>query len=363
MNRIFISLFSAALILLTFFVFILWERCTALHPSLGSFPLYGVEKKKATKKRIVRGRGYVRGSSQYTLKNKYGAFVKKVNIYSHRMAKKGDIILEYDDFDIRSRIVQKENQILQQEKELESLVLTLAKTRLDPLPSDYRNVNFKRMAAQEKFKRLNHELEVYRKLASKNIVSDLSFREKLQDVKDAKANMDSYLRDSHVIASGLAGYNISLAEKSLALAGTKLANLKKELALLKEEHSYYQIRANKDGYIITHSDTVGAWNSAATSAAEVHICKNGRKLVYSYFDERDVFHLREGATYRFRSSQYDVKKHGFAYVKVLEIKKDHSTYGDRSLYFVKCRLENAPVELRINSTGSVEVEVDAAEEE
>lgn len=363
MSRIFMWAVIAALVVLGAGWIILWERTISYHPcNFGSFTFGGertLQKEKETEKvkKIVYGRGYVRGSSQYTLKNKYGAFVKKVNIYSHRMAKKGDVILEYDDFDIRTKIVQKENQISQQKKEIRSLSVKLAKTRLDPLPSDYRNVSFKRMAAQERYKRLRHELGVYRKLASKNIVSDLSLREKLQDVKDAQADVESYARDSRIIASGLANFNISLAENDLELARVKLANLKKELALLQEEKSYYKLRVNRDGYVITHSDTVGAWNAAATSAAEIHICKNGRKLIYCYFDERDIIHVREGVKYPFRSSQYDIKKHGYAYATCYEIKKSHSSYGDRSLYLVKCRLEESPVELKINSTGSLEVEV------
>ena len=338
---------------------VLWERTLHYHPIVIKTASGAATSAENGKKKlsIVRGRGFVRGSSQYTLKNKYAAFVKKVHIYSHRMVKKGDLILEYDDFDIRRRIVEKENEITLQKKKIESLIISLAKTKLDPLPSDYRNVSFKRMAAMERYKRLHHELKVYRKLASKNIVSDLALREKLQDVKDAQADVESYARDSRIIASGLANFNISLAQKELELARIQLDNLQKDLALLKEEHSYYQIRANRDGYVITHSDTVGAWNAAATSAAEVHICKNGRKLIYTYFDERDIYHLKEGTKYRFRSSQYDVKKHGYAYATVYEIKKNHSTYGDRSLYLVKCRLESSPVELKINSTGSLEVEV------
>ena len=57
------------------------------------------DRKKTQRKEVdpeIKFVGYVRGRSQRTLKNKYAGFVAKVNVYSHRRVKKGDVILEYD---------------------------------------------------------------------------------------------------------------------------------------------------------------------------------------------------------------------------------------------------------------------------
>ena len=51
------------------------------------------QNKKCSEKKIITGYGYIRGCSAYTLKNKYGAYVKKVYIYSDKPVKKGDCIL------------------------------------------------------------------------------------------------------------------------------------------------------------------------------------------------------------------------------------------------------------------------------
>lgn len=54
--------------------------------------------------RIIRGCGFVRGIGQVTLRNKYAGFVSKVNFFSQDRVKKGDVILEYDDLDLRQEI-------------------------------------------------------------------------------------------------------------------------------------------------------------------------------------------------------------------------------------------------------------------
>ena len=78
--------------------------------------------KKASKDkkrpRIVRGTGFVRGRSTRTLKNKYAAYVSKVNFYSQARVKKGDVIIEYEDFDLRNEITKLENSIAEKEQAL-----------------------------------------------------------------------------------------------------------------------------------------------------------------------------------------------------------------------------------------------------
>lgn len=322
----------------------------------------GKEKEVVVKPEFVYGRGFVRGNWMITLKNKYPAFVKKVHYYSYTQVKAGDVILEYDDFDIRQKITAKENQILEQQKKIELCEEKLMLKQLDPLPSDFRNVSNKQMAARAKLKRIRHELSVYTKLHGNKIISDIALREKEQECKDAEADVESYAHDISLVNQGLAKKYIDIAQKELDSARTELKSLQSELDLLKEEASYYKIVAPWDGTVITNSDTVGGWDAAATAAAEMHFVPAGKKKrVYCYFDERDVKYVVEGKTYRFRSSQYDCDKKGFAKVTPYFVKKTHYTYGDRSLYLVQCWLEDAPEDLRVNSTGTLEVEIPAGE--
>ena len=308
--------------------------------------------------RIIRARGYVRGGSMWTLKNKYPAYVAKVHHYSYEKVTAGTVIIEYDDFDIRLKITAKQNAINEQRQIVSQREAELQLTRVNPLPSDYRNVSYKQMAAKEKLKRLKHELGVYTKLHGNKIISDLAYREKVQDLKDAEADVESYAHDLAVVKQGLAEIYIDIAEKKLAVEKEKLASLESELALLEEEKSYYQIIAPHDGICYTHSDTVGVWNNANTAAVEIH-SEAGKKKVICYIDERDIQYLVEGKQYNFRSSQYDCDKLGFAKVTPYFIKKTHSSFGDRSLYQVNCLLDESPQELRINSTGYLEINVPA----
>ena len=59
---------------------------------------------KPEPKKEIFGYGYLRGSSHYVLKNKYASFVSKVHVYADTRVKKGECILEYDDYDLRVKI-------------------------------------------------------------------------------------------------------------------------------------------------------------------------------------------------------------------------------------------------------------------
>ena len=122
------------------------ETCWAESP--GSTKVNAENREQGKKRtRIVRGTGFVRGRSTRTLKNKYASYVSKVNFYSQARVKKGDVIIEYDDFDLRNEITKLENSIAEKEQELKRARLDLALTRLDPLPSTYRNLRLKKQIA------------------------------------------------------------------------------------------------------------------------------------------------------------------------------------------------------------------------
>ena len=137
-------------------------------------------------------------------------------------------------------------------------------------------------------------------------------------------------------------------------ARLKLENRKRELQLLEEQRKYYRITAPFDGICITNSDTVHGYNPVNTEAASIH--SDNRKLVYAYFDERDVGWIVEGRPCRFRSSQYDPEKTGYFTVTPYEVKKDRTAYGDRCFFLVKFTVDTEPEPLRLESTGRVEIE-------
>ena len=296
--------------------------------------------------------GYVRGRSRTILKNKYAAYVSKVNFYSQRRVKKGDTILEYDDLPLRTSIEKVEHSIAEQQKVLEQRKLKLMMTRLDPLPSEYRNLYWKHKVAQENLARSKHEFEVYSRLHSSKIVTDLAFLEKKEAFKNSEAEVKKMDSDMKILEKGLADYYIQSAEKSVLEAEIKLKNLQEELARLQEERKYYKITAPYDGLCITNTDVVHGYSAAGTEAAEVH--RDDRKLIYAMCPERLIRLMKEGEKYYFISNQYSDPDLKFELL-CFEVKRNQYTYGNECYYLVKFRLVKEPRPLRINSIGEIEI--------
>ena len=309
--------------------------------------------------KVITGIGRVRGRSQTTLKNRYSAYVSKVYFYSQSRVKKGDVILEYDDFDLRQSIQKLEHSIAEQQRTLVKKQLNLQLTRLDPLPSEYRNLYWKRKIAQENLDRSAHEFNVYQRLHGSKIVTDLAFREKKEAYKNSEAEVKRMDSDMEILKKGLANLYIKQAENEVLEAETKLKDLQAQLETLKQEKQYYKIVAPYDGLTITNSDTIRGYYTAGTSAAAIH--RDDRKLIYSYFRDKDLPYLREGMTASFISNQYPDDKQGTE-VKIYKIESSRTIYGNESYFLVKCRVMKEPHPLRIDSVGRVVVTVKTSEE-
>ena len=303
--------------------------------------------------KVIRAAGLVRGRSRNTLRNKYAGFVKKVNFTPGNRVKQGDVIIEYDDLDIRTKICKLENSIAEQEQLVELKRLNLKLTNLDPLPSQFRNLNWKKLSAQERLRRYSIELEAYKKLHASKAVSDLALQEKQQLFTDYQAEVSSLDNDIKTVKQGLADLYILQAQKELIQAELHLANLKKELALLKEELKYYKITAPFDGYCVIESDTVGGYDSAGTAAAYVH--KDDKKLIYAYVKEEDIHHVHEGMICRFISNQYGPEQKFEA--QIYRVKRYRYEYGAGVYFEIRLKVTSESAPLRIDSNGVVEIPV------
>lgn len=312
--------------------------------------------------KIVRGMGFVRGRKRVILRNKFAGFVTKVHIYSQTKVKPGDVIIEYDDLDARTAVAKLENAVVEQKKTLEIKETELKLKKLDPLPSEYRKTQFKLSAAKKRLERHSHELDVYRRLYRTKGVSELALREKEQEVKDAESELRGYTEDLEKLKGGLESICIEESVKAVEAANVKLQNLERELALAKEQLKYYKIVSPYEGICITNSDTELAYNAVGAEAVEIHrivkddVCPTG-KYIYAYFNEDDLVHVKEFVKCRFRSNQYDCEAKGFPELVPFQVKKQRYSYGDKVLHLVKFRVMTEPVELRIDSTGFVEIEV------
>lgn len=307
---------------------------------------------KATKY-IAQGYGYARASSQVTLNCKYAGYVRKIYFYSGRAVKAGDVILEYDDHAWRTKMEAAENKIRLQQETIELKTLQLKLKKLDPVPAAYRNTSQKQSAAKDKLEQLRNEMEVYERLHKDNIVSFLSYREKVQAYNNAKAEYESSINDSKVVKNGLEQCYIEIAEKELKTAKQTLENMKRELALLKEEQKYYKIIAPFDGVCKLHHDTVHGYVTEGSGAATVY--RVPAKIVYAYFKEADALRMYEGMKGTFRSLEHDPKTK--YQVTILEMPISGTSRGDQVYYNVKFKVDTEPKPLRQNSPGFVEMEL------
>ena len=303
--------------------------------------------------KIITGYGYIRGRSCTTLRNKYGAYVSKVHFYSDRPVKKGDCILEYDDFDLRQKIVAAENAIANLEKELALQRTKLELTKLDPLPSDYRNLSLKVHRAKVLHDLAHKEWHTYKTLYAGKSVSELDMRAKEQAYEDARAAWEIAVNDRKRVDQGVRQLNIRQAEQNVTLLETKIEGLKKELALLYEQRKYYKITTPYDGIIVTDSDTVHAWDNAGTAAAYIHRVERGY-YIYSYFEEKDIIHLPNGTKGEFFSNDtgkyYDLVS--------FDTTRTRTAVGDKVFHLVKFRVLS-PVDkgVTMNGAGVVLVKV------
>ena len=301
---------------------------------------------------VIRAQGYFRGRSMVTLKNKYAGFVSKVHIYSGKPVKKGDVILEYDDWAWRRDVEAKRNKIIELEKQLEIAKNDLAIVKLNPLPSDFRNITWKISSSKEQLDRARNELEVYKRLFRAKAVADLDLRTKQQTFADALATYESRVSDRKKVLQGMEKFYIASAEKEVALKESQLAAAKREFELLLEEGKYYKITAPRDGIVDTKSDTVAAYNAAGTSAASVH-SGGDRRRVYAYFEEKYLPYLTEGDTARYRCNHTGE----YLELKMFEVDRSRQNHGEKTFYTVKFDVVSPATHIRLESNGVVEYPV------
>ena len=300
------SILIAGLLIIALVSFILWMevRCIRCSPA----PVSDYSESGSKKPYVVRAVGRVRAAGNVTLRNKFPGFVSKINFYSQSRVKKGDVILEYDDYDLRVAIQKLEHNITEQKLLIAEKELNLELIRLNPLPSEYRNLYRKHRIAEENLTETSHTFNVYKNLHNSKIVAELDYLDKKEAYINAEAEKKKLDNDMQIVKKGLASLYIRKAEAELADAENKLQNLQTQLSLRLEEQKYYKIVSPCDGTVITYSSVVHGYNSAGTSAAVVH--RDGRKDVYAHFRIEDFRYIHEGRKLRFISNQYPPEKQG-----------------------------------------------------
>ena len=274
-----------------------------------------------------------------------------MHIYSDKPVKKGDCILEYDDFDLRKKIVAQKVDIANAERALAEALTALELVRLDPLPSEYRNIHWKIKRARELLVKTENEWRTFDRLFKHKSVSELDLRSKKQEYQDALASYESVVHDQERINRGLRKLKIRQAEENVKAARTRLEGLRKNLAVLEEEKKFYKIVTPYDGVIVTNSDTVHLWDNAGTAAAVIHKVVRGY-YIYSYFEEKDVIHIPNGTMARFFSNDsgkwYEARS--------FEVTRSRTAVGDKVFHLVKFKVLS-PIDKKVTLDSNVIIKI------
>ena len=147
--------------------------------------------------------------------------------------------------------------------------------------------------AKELLDRTENEWRTYTRLYKSKSVSELDLRSKKQAYQDALASYQISINDQEKVKNGLSKLYVRSAEENVAKLKTKIIGLERDLKILQEERKFYKIVTPYDGIIKTNSDTVHLWDNAGTAAAVIHKVEKGF-YIYSYFEEKDVIHIKDG---------------------------------------------------------------------
>ncbi|MCQ2380616.1 MAG: hypothetical protein MJ025_06835 [Victivallaceae bacterium] len=241
--------------------------------------------------------GQLRGGRVVGLVTVRGGMVTRA-LSSGEKVSTGEAVLAFDDRDWSYRREMLSSQLEEQEVLVSSKELLLHLKNLDPLPGEYRNLKFKRAAASEKLGRLQHELEVYKKLHRNNIVSDLTYREKMQDLRDAETEVASKDNDLKILNGGLENLYVTISRQELQLERIRLGERKRELAEHERNHSNWLVKAPFDGVVTMRNNYVGSYVAAEVAVGSLHDFSCGA-IVDCRVSEREARRIRTDIEYDF----------------------------------------------------------------
>ncbi len=306
----------------------------------------------------VPGRGVVVGLRSYDLKSSVQSRISKIHFREGDQVKAGDILLELDDRQVANLLEIQKNSIQELEAEIIVKEWSLKLLRSDPLPEEYRHTKIALEESRTRTDTSAMELETYRKLYEKKVVSEMEFHRREMDHTRNKAELEKLETDYAKLEAGLAEQIIGLAESELAMLRVRLAGRHKELQLSERQMEEYRFVAPEDGTITYIPTKIGAY--VEPGQVMVQLAAAGGKKFIAYIDETEVYKIREGQEVRISSSQYSTFEYGYFHGEVLYVGELPEERGGKTVYPVFILMTDEPQPLRLGSTGEAKITVGAS---
>ena len=302
---------------------------------------------------IVCGRGVIEGLREYEIKSTVQSRITALHFRPGDNGRKGDLLLEIDDRELKQKHLQLAHSIVELEAELKLKEAQLALTRHDPLPKEYRHTSILVQEAREKEVKSRRELMTFRELRAKDAIAEMELQRKEIEYIQHQAELKRQEEDLQKLRSGMAAKIIAAAEAEIAWLNSRLDGRKKELAMMEKQLSEYRFRAPENGTLAYIPTKIGEYVAPGDILAI--LAADGPRKFKAYVNEKDIYKVREGNKVRMASSQYNYFEYGYFEGVVYAIDELPQQQGTHNCYTVRIRMDKKANTLRLGSTGEAEI--------
>lgn len=302
---------------------------------------------------IVYARGVIEGLREYEIKSTVQSRISALHFHPGDNVRKGDLLLEIDDRELKEKHLQLTRLIMELEAELKLKEAQLALTRHDPLPKEYRHTSIKVQEAREKEVKSRRELQTFRELRAKDAIAEMELQRKEIEYIQHQAELKRQEDDFQKLRTGMAEKIIAAAEAEINWLKSRLEGRKKELTMLETRLSEYQFRAPEHGTLAYIPTKIGEY--VAPGDVLAILAADGPRKFKAYVNEKDIYKVREGNKVRVASSQYNYFEYGYFEGEVYAIDELPQQQGTHNCYTVRIRMDRKANTLRLGSTGEAEI--------
>ena len=301
----------------------------------------------------VNGIGNVEGVRQYEIKTLVTAKISEVYKHSGEKVERGEKLVQFDNRNQLDVIKRIKNEIKSMEIELDVKLKDFEILKRDPLPIHYRHTKLQLQEAEERCQRSEKELEVYRELFLKKVISRKEFLKVEMDHLSNKMSLARLKEDWKTLQAGLAREIVAKAEEEIRLMQQQLAN-KRELLKMEERHlEDYTILAPDSGIVTDIPPRPGNYYSKGDVV--VKFSANQYKKVVALVKENQVYKVQPGQKARIISTQYNYLDYGYFYGKVDYVYQLPVEVNGGRFYPVKLILTDEPYPLRFGSSCEITI--------
>ncbi len=301
----------------------------------------------------VEGRGAVHGQREYELKSFVRSRIVSLACRPGDTVRKGQLLLELDDRELRETILKTDNQIAELKAEIAVSRAALKALRHDPLPKEYRHTEIALQEYRERESQSKRELAIFETLAKKGVASKLELEQRRMNYINNLTELQKLQSDFTKLRQGFAEDIIAQAEAEIVLKEQRLKSLESERVMLDAHRDDYKITAPENGIVGYIPTKVGIYVEPGLMLAVV-VAEGARKFIV-YIDEKDIYQVQEGQKVRIRSNQYNYFEYGYFYGKVYAVDELPEIRGRSNCYAVHVFLNHGALPLRVGSTGTADI--------